>query len=80
MKTAINHFIEIIDNCATSDLQPNTLKLLGIIKHTALIMIDIEKKQIKDAVIYGNRQDIYDATENELAEYYYIEKYIKNNL
>lgn len=37
--------------------------------------LEKEKEQIIEAVNYGNRQDFYDATENELSNDYYYQTY-----
>lgn len=83
----MNHFIEIIDNCATPKLEPNTLKLLGLIKHTALEMLELEKKQIVQAYQNGSINN-YDSKKfpNLTPKYFeicaneYFEKHYKNNL
>ena len=50
---------------------------LSFVIECATNLLEKEKEQIIKAVNYGNRQDFYDATENELSNHYYNITYNK---
>ncbi len=82
MKTAIQELIEKIQysidvqsRVSLTETQVNTLKAVMLIAET---LLEKEKEQIIKAVIFGNREDHYDATEVKLSNYYYEQTYNQN--
>jgi len=82
MKTAIQELIEKIQysidvqsRVSLTETQVNTLKAVMLIAET---LLEKEKEQIIKAVIFGNREDYYDATEVKLSNYYYEQTYNQN--
>jgi hypothetical protein len=70
---------------AMQELKDNSLFTEGeeyiqiVLKKTEWIeLFEKEKEQIIKAVIFGNREDHYDATEVKLSNYYYEQTYNQN--
>lgn len=81
-KTAMQMLIQELDEMIKNEVIPDSLvtsekrqKPYKFIKAKAIELRDtVEKEQIKDAVIFGNRQEDYDGTET-IGEFYYNQKY-----
>lgn len=84
MKTAIQELQGILEakilpcNDDNSYVYGLNVAYTNIIKYMIPYLLEREKKQIIEAVNYGNRQDHYDATEVELSKYYYEQTYNQN--
>ncbi len=67
MKTAMQELMIHIGKKGIKNFPLDTLELIEE-------LLEKEKKQIQNAVTYGNRQEYYDATE-ELGTHYYNETF-----
>ena len=77
-KTPLKQLIDEMQDLKKTKIFNNSLKSIDECIDLAYAKLEIEKEQIEKAVIFGNRQDFYDGTE-EIGSNYYNSTYTQSS-